>query len=67
MLRTPNFASLIIYLFKRFLENFMLLPFIILEIFAISETAILTIPINFHTKLDKIELLITFDKEMISA
>ena len=45
----------------------MLLPFIILEIFAISETAILTIPINFHTKLDKIELLITFDKEMISA
>ena len=42
----------------------MLLPFNILEIFSISEMTS-QIPINFHTKLGKVELLISFDREMM--
>ena len=38
----PDFVPFIIYLFERFCENFILLPFIILEIFIISETDILS-------------------------
>ena len=42
----PDFVPFIIYLFERFCENFILLPFIILEIFIISETDIF--PTSFH-------------------
>ena len=36
--KTPNFATFNIFWFERVLENFMLLPFIILEIFTMSKT-----------------------------
>ena len=44
--QVPDFVPFIIYLFERFCENFILLPFIILEIFIISETDIF--PTSFH-------------------
>ena len=49
----------------------MVLPFIIFEIFATSESSFISaasqIPNNFHTKLGIIKLLRTFEKELISS
>lgn len=59
MLPRPNFATLNIFLFERFLEHFMFLPFIILEIAFNSTYQIL------HTNVGNIELLIAADREMI--
>lgn len=65
MTKTPNFANFNIYLLERFLDNFMLLPFIILEIFLKFETDISNSHV--HTKLGKINFLIFFGRDMISA
>lgn len=37
ILRTPSFATIYLFLFENFLENFMFLPFIILKIFLLSQ------------------------------
>ena len=51
-----------------FLENIMemLEPFVVLEILTILETTT-QIPINFHTKLGKIEKVIAIDGRMAST
>ena len=57
-----NFATFDINLYESCLENIMFLPFIILEIFTISQSEISN-PQWFHTKHGNIELLLWYQYE----
>ena len=67
MLQSPNFVSFNMFSFERFLKNFIFLLFTISEIFTISQCNIWNSQKISYTKLGNIELLVTFDREVLST